>query len=321
MFIGKINGNMSVTFRPQCSDRRIEMKTIFKYLALPLLLISLAACGGTTDDGSSEPIEIQTDWTDEEKELMHSILGMNNVIPFHELFVTSADEYSIEEYYSVGKVSVELLLPKIQLDSSGKVFYDPFDDLEIYKDFCLENDYMLNDEHSIIEEHDYTLYKTISSGMQNVNIDIVLEIYLTSSGYLIVNGFNETTYSTTFWPSRANLNTAKYGSNFFSVNELLGLNEEQIPALVSNNESIAMEVSYLFKMYRGDLSIEMKIITTDNEILNSYAADLLLSARYTLDSDNSTIQYDDYYSATDEIDIFLFDEHVDNTFKILFVVY
>jgi hypothetical protein len=299
----------------------LKMNKILKYLALPLLLVSLAACNGDNDGSSSLPVEIQTDWTIEEIDLMHSILRSNEEIPFHEIFVAEGNEYSIIRHSEVDKISAELYLPEKMLDSLGEVYYDPLDDLELYKDFCLDkHGYVLHAELSNLEEHDYHLSKVLNSGIAHVDVEIVLEIYM-SLGYLVVDGYNVTTYTTTFWPSKDNLNDHSYDDEFASLNEVLSLQEEVIPSLVSNTKSIPMEVSYLHKMYRGQEAVEMSIETTDANLLINYVDDLLSSTRYVLDAQNSTVAYDDYYSEIDSVDIFLFKEQVNHCYKILFVHY
>ncbi|NLB49701.1 MAG: hypothetical protein GX807_02685, partial [Erysipelotrichia bacterium] len=173
---------------------------------------------------------------------------------------------------------------------------------------------------SNLEEHDYHLSKVLISGIAHVDVEIVLEIYM-SLGYLVVDGYNVTTYTTTFWPSKDNLNDHSYDDEFASLNEVLSLQEEVIPSLVSNTKSIPMEVSYLHKMYRGQEAVEMSIETTDANLLINYVDDLLSSTRYVLDAQNSTVAYDDYYSEIDSVDIFLFKEQVNHCYKILFVHY
>lgn len=295
------------------------MKMNAKYLLmLPLLALSLVACNGNGESSSSIEVVTQTDWTDDEKILIGSAMGRQNAIPFHKMFIENEEMYFVSDYYSVGKVSIECLLAEKTVDSDGVVFYDPLNDVDRYKDFCLDNEYSLDEELSDDSVHSYVLTQTSDTGSNDILETLFLEIYLSESNYLTVDGWNVTNYQTEVWPSRVNLDTAEQGA-LPSIAEILGLEENQIPSYVSHDQSVSMDVAYRFKMDNGNLTAEMEIATLENVLL-LYSADLV-AAEFLLDSANSTAEYENYYNSESKIDVFLNRTPINNVHKIKFVVY
>lgn len=296
------------------------MKINTKYLLiLPLLSLALVACNGNTDTSSSVDVEIQTDWLEEEKDLIGSVMGKRDAIPFNPIFIEDVDGYFITDYYSVGKITVESLLANKAVGSDGVVHYDPLDDVDEYKEFCLDNDYLLNEDLSDVSAHNYVLTQTVDAASADILETLYLEIYLSNSNYLTVDGWNVIIYQTSVWPSRSNLDAAEQ-DGLLSIAEMIGLEENEIPDFVSHDENISMDISYRFQMDRGNLSVEMEIATLEENTLSLYANDLA-AAGFALDTANSTIEYDNYYNSDSEIDVFLYKNPVDNTHKIKFVAY
>lgn len=296
------------------------MKINTKYLLmLPLLSLALVACNGNTDTSSSVDVEIQTDWLEEEKDLIGSVMGKRDAIPFSPIFIEDVDGYFITDYYSVGKITIESLLANKAVGSDGVVHYDPLNDVEEYKEFCLDNDYLLNEDLSDVLAHNYVLTQTVDAASADILETLYLEIYLSNSNYLTVDGWNVIIYQTSVWPSRSNLDAAEQ-DGLLSIAEMIGLEENEIPDFVSHDENISMDISYRFQMDRGNLSVEMEIATLEENTLSLYANDLA-AAGFALDTANSTIEYDNYYNSDSEIDVFLYKNPVDNTHKIKFVAY
>lgn len=296
------------------------MKINTKYLLmLPLLSLALVACNGNTDTSSSVDVEIQTDWLEEEKDLIGSVMGKSDAIPFSPIFIEDVDGYFITDYYSVGKITIESLLANKAVGSDGVVHYDPLNDVEEYKEFCLDNDYLLNEDLSDVLAHNYVLTQTVDAASADILETLYLEIYLSNSNYLTVDGWNVIIYQTSVWPSRSNLDAAEQ-DGLLSIAEMIGLEENEIPDFVSHDENISMDISYRFQMDRGNLSVEMEIATLEENTLSLYANDLA-AAGFALDTANSTIEYDNYYNSDSEIDVFLYKNPVDNTHKIKFVAY
>lgn len=291
------------------------MTKLIKLLALPLLAISLSSCGGSNEQTSSEE-GTQSDWLEEEKALMYSTLGGGNVIPFSDLFVRDGNEYTVVDYFSVGKVAVECLLPSLELDEQGEIYYDPLNDLDEYKDFCLTQDYEL-DISSNLEAHDYVLKRSLDTGNSHISSTIILEIYLTDAGYLTIDGSNETTYQVNFWPSMINLANASL-SDLQSVAELLGKEENQIPVLTGVSSDIS--IVYGFQMVNGNLEVRMSIDSLDSALLDKYALNLIDSG-YVLDVSNSSMQYSDYYHATYLVDVLLDNVVTNHRYQITFIAY
>lgn len=287
-------------------------------LMLPLLALALVSCNGNNEPSTSEK-EIQTDWLEEEKVIIGSAMGNQNAIPFHPVFVENEDGYFVTDYYSVGKVAIESLLSNKAVDSDGEVFYDPLDDVEKYKDFCLEKDYFLNEELSDESAHDYVLTQTVDAATDDIFETLFLEIYLSDTNYLTVDGWNATIYQTSVWPSRENLDEAEQ-EELPSIAEILGLEkEDSVPSFNSHDDSVAMDISYRFQMDNGNLSVEMEI-TSLEDVVSLYTEDLK-AAEFALDPANSTDEYVNYYNSESEIDVFLSRTPVNNTHKIKFVVY
>lgn len=286
---------------------------------LPLLSLALVACNGNTDTSSSVDVEIQTDWLEEEKDLIGSVMGKRDAIPFSPIFIEDVDGYFITDYYSVGKITIESLLANKAVGSDGVVHYDPLNDVEEYKEFCLDNDYLLNEDLSDVLAHNYVLTQTVDAASADILETLYLEIYLSNSNYLTVDGWNVIIYQTSVWPSRSNLDAAEQ-DGLLSIAEMIGLEENEIPDFVSHDENISMDISYRFQMDRGNLSVEMEIATLEENTLSLYANDLA-AAGFALDTANSTIEYDNYYNSDSEIDVFLYKNPVDNTHKIKFVAY
>lgn len=286
---------------------------------LPLLSLALVACNGNTDTSSSVDVEIQTDWLEEEKDLIGSVMGKRDAIPFSPIFIEDVDGYFITDYYSVGKITIESLLANKAVGSDGVVHYDPLDDVDEYKEFCLDNDYLLNEDLSDVSAHNYVLTQTVDAASADILETLYLEIYLSNSNYLTVDGWNVIIYQTSVWPSRSNLDAAEQ-DGLLSIAEMIGLEENEIPDFVSHDENISMDISYRFQMDRGNLSVEMEIATLEENTLSLYANDLA-AAGFALDTANSTIEYDNYYNSDSEIDVFLYKNPVDNTHKIKFVAY
>lgn len=296
------------------------MKINTKYLLmLPLLSLALVACNGNTDTSSSVDVEIQTDWLEEEKDLIGSVMGKRDAIPFSPIFIEDVGGYFITDYYSVGKITIESLLANKAVGSDGVVHYDPLNDVEEYKEFCLDNDYLLNEDLSDVLAHNYVLTQTVDAASADILETLYLEIYLSNSNYLTVDGWNVIIYQTSVWPSRSNLDAAEQ-DGLLSIAEMIGLEENEIPDFVSHDENISMDISYRFQMDRGNLSVEMEIATLEENTLSLYANDLA-AAGFALDTANSTIEYDNYYNSDSEIDVFLYKNPVDNTHKIKFVAY
>lgn len=295
------------------------MKRNTKYLLmLPLLALALVSCNGNNEPPTSEK-EIQTDWLEEEKIIIGSVMGNQNAIPFHPVFIENEDGYFVADYYSVGKVAIESLLADKAVDSDGEVFYDPLDDVAKYKDFCLEKDYFLNEELSDESAHNYVLTQTVDADTDDIFETLFLEIYLSDTNYLTVDGWNMTIYQTSVWPSRENLDETEQ-EGLPSIAEIFGLEkEDNIPSFDSHDVSVAMEILYRFQMDNGNLSVEMEI-TTLEDVTSLYAEDLK-AADFALDPANSTDEYVNYYNGESEIDVFLSRTPVDNIHKIKFVVY
>ncbi|MDR0934902.1 MAG: hypothetical protein LBM03_01180 [Erysipelotrichaceae bacterium] len=283
------------------------MKNIVKFLIIPLVL-GLASCGEPTVSTSSDVV-VQDDWTEEDKITMASQLGGLN-IPFSSIFVNDGREYTISEYYNVSKVSVECLLPVKNSE------YDPLNDVDAYKNFCIDDGFVLDDDASNVDDQDYVLTLGVDSGSEHIDSTMYLEIYLSSSNYLTVDAWVETIYTTSFWPSRSNLDKASL-YDLLSIEELLAKDEGAIPSLDNlPNNSL---VEFIFGIINGNISVSLTITST-TDVKSDYIA-LLTANSYILDESNSTNDFDDYYSKDFLVDVYVYKNVSSNTYKMDFISY
>lgn len=295
------------------------MKKLFKYLALPLLVLSLAACNNVETPSSEVPL--QDNWLEADLATMSSTLGSGNEIPFSGLFIQEGNEYAVVEYFSVNKVAVECLLPNIQFDEQGHVFYSPLTDVDAYKDLCVEKEFTLDTGLSNADKHDYFLSKTITDNT-NIKSEMWLNIYFTDTNYLVADAWIKTDYLVSVWPSRVRLNATYPGiDSLVSVAELLGRDENEIltPTIPSYNS-----VAYTSSIDEGNVYVELTINTTGSINLATFVADLFNSS-YDIDNTNGTENQNDYYNATSKIDCFVDKVEtvngLDHIFKVKFIAY
>ncbi|MEA5060884.1 MAG: hypothetical protein VB015_00435 [Erysipelotrichaceae bacterium] len=296
------------------------MKKLFKYLALPLLVISLASCNDVETPSSEVPL--QDNWLEEDLSTMSSVLGSGNIIPFSGLFVQEGNEYAVVEYSSVNKVAVECLLPTIQYDEEGHIFYNPLTDVDAYKDLCVESGFTLNNSLSNIDSHDFYLSKNVIS-TDNVDSEMWLNIYFTDANYLIADAWIETTLNVNVWPSRTNLNASYQGNdNLLSIAEMLGKSESDIftPAITSYSSIV-----YRATLKNNNVYVSLLISTASSGDLDKFVADLG-NASFAIDSSNSTAEQDDYYNNVTKLDCFIDKASTDvgggiHSFKVTFIAY
>lgn len=295
------------------------MKKLFKYLALPLLVLSLAACNDVETPSSEVPL--QDNWLEADLVTMSSVLGSGNEIPFSGLFVQEGNEYMVVDYPSVNKVAVECLLPNIQFDEQGHVFYDPLTDVTAYKDLCIEKSFTLDTNLSNNDKHDFYLSKPIIDNVY-IKSTMWLNVYFSEANYLIADAWIKTDYRVEVWPSRVRLNLDYPGvDGLMSVAELLGREENDIitPTITAYNS-----ITYTSSIDNGNVYADLTITTSNSNDLAVFVSDLI-NTSFVLDSSNSTSSQNDYYNSTLKIDCLVDNAATTNggnhAFKVRFIAY
>lgn len=257
------------------------MKQIKTILLLSILSLSLLSCNTSEDTSTSN--NYLNDYTDDEIQLMESHLN-GNIIPYcEELFYgqISYDSSSSQTYSSNYSITFNSITNMVTLLYSS----DYVEDVEIYYNF-VKDDFILDNELTNVEEHDYYLYNDISIDGSGVSSQFYLNVYYDDVSLgLTIDAYIDSTYTFTTWPS---------GDN--SITNYLGLFNDNIQTyfefVPQGLISISMTTSNSFVTYLPMVNLTLTV--NDETSLQDFVTQLL-DKGYLLDDINSTETQNNYY--------------------------
>lgn len=257
------------------------MKQIKTILLLSILSLSLLSCNTSEDTSTSN--NYLNDYTDDEIQLMESHLN-GNIIPYcEELFYgqISYDSSSSQTYSSNYSITFNSITNMVTLLYSS----DYVEDVETYYNF-IKDDFILDNESTNQEEHDYYLYKDLSIDGSGVSSQFYLNVYYDDISLgLTIDAYIDSTYTFTTWPS---------GDN--SITNYLGLFNDNIQTYFEfapqGLVSISMTTSNSFVSYLPMVNLTLTVNNASS--LQDFATQLL-DKGYLLDDINSTETQNNYY--------------------------
>lgn len=257
------------------------MKQIKTILLLSILSLSLLSCNTSEDTSTSN--NYLNDYTDDEIQLMESHLN-GNIIPYcEELFYgqISYDSSSSQTYSSNYSITFNSITNMVTLLYSS----DYVADVETYYNF-VKDDFILDNELTNVEEHDYYLYNDLSIDGSGVSSQFYLNVYYDDVSLgLTIDAYIDSTYTFTTWPS---------GDN--SITNFLGLFSDNIQTyfgfVPKGLISISMTTSNSFVTYLPMVNLTLTV--NDETSLQDFVTQLL-DKGYLLDDINSTETQNNYY--------------------------
>ena len=229
------------------------MKKINVLLCLACSAFLLASCSPSENPDQSSSLEIQTDWTNDDKATFEEVLGEGNLIPFYQELVS----LNYEAPYVESSCNYVI----VQADSVNKE-----EKFNAYADICLEDGFIETDKTNDSFQY-YKFFEKVLLTDETKETTQYIQYY-DDDLYLVIESYVITTYYSDTFPTNPSIQT------------LLD-SEADVPAIegISDVEYYQYTSDYC---YHVNLKGNVETFSYDQVLIDAgYEVDTFLTTAYT----------------------------------------